>query len=174
MKLCWNIPLNIHWIIPLKIHDDFWGVDFWFAVFQRRKYRLDPIPCGAHLQRRLQDPSLSIYLSIYLSISLSLSLYIYIYIYIVSIYLSLYTYIHIAFLNALVVSLQYIAPCLAISSPAKRCVELPSQTRLYTITILHHMIVTILVVRLLHYAALHYTKFPSQIQVCSDPTLGTS
>ena len=26
------MPLKIRWKMPLKIHDDFWGVDFWCAI----------------------------------------------------------------------------------------------------------------------------------------------
>ena len=33
MNVCSKMSLTIHWNIPLKIRDDFWGVDFWCAIF---------------------------------------------------------------------------------------------------------------------------------------------
>ena len=32
MNLCWNMPLKVHRGKPLKIQDDFLGVDLWFAI----------------------------------------------------------------------------------------------------------------------------------------------
>ena len=33
LKLCWKMTLKIHLKMPLKVHDDFRGADFWFAIF---------------------------------------------------------------------------------------------------------------------------------------------
>ena len=37
MKFRWEMPLNIPWKMPLEIHDDFRGVDFWCAIFRSSK-----------------------------------------------------------------------------------------------------------------------------------------
>ena len=39
MKLCWKMLLRIHWKMPMEIHDAFWGVDFWCAIFRPCKRR---------------------------------------------------------------------------------------------------------------------------------------
>ena len=33
VKFRWSMPLESHWKMPQKIHDDFWGVDLWCAIF---------------------------------------------------------------------------------------------------------------------------------------------
>ena len=71
--------VKCHWQLPLKIHDDFWGVDFWRATF-----------CPFRKNNNKVYISISIYLSLYLSLSLSLYLSIHMYVYLY-IYIYIYT-----------------------------------------------------------------------------------